>query len=112
MTSLETDEAGDPCCPDAGAMVSEASVSVSLVGLTVYFSWGLLFLSLIAILFFLACTPCQGIWCCCCCFKQKKVPHMTLDIVNISYHDRGVNKLQRDSKGGEVQPPPPTWGQV
>ena len=30
------------------------------VGLTVYFSWGLLFLTLIAILFFLACTPCQG----------------------------------------------------
>ena len=29
------------------------------VGLTVYFSWGLLFLALIAILFFLACTPCQ-----------------------------------------------------
>lgn len=35
MTSLETDEAGDPCCPDAGAMVSEASVSVSLGGLAV-----------------------------------------------------------------------------
>ena len=36
-----------------------STVSVSLVGLAVYFSWGLLFLSLIAILFFLACTPCQ-----------------------------------------------------
>ena len=36
-----------------------STVSVSLVGLAVYLSWGLLFLSLIAILFFLACTPCQ-----------------------------------------------------
>ena len=29
-----------------------------------------------------------SICCCCCCFKQKKVPHMALDIVNIPYHDR------------------------
>ena len=36
-----------------------SSVSVSGVGLAVYSSWGILFLSLIAILFFLACTPCQ-----------------------------------------------------
>ena len=137
-----------------------STVSVSLVGLAVYFSWGLLFLSLIAILFFLACTPCQrsvkegprrikstfpfsttaprcwnanmdifflwissnwivkstkmarasrawshlvnwlyilnscddqvyhfSIWCCG-CSKPRKVPHMSLDLVDIQYNLR------------------------
>jgi len=106
-------EQPDQCCPQTG-MLSEASVSVSLVGLAVYFSWGLLFLALIAILFFLACTPCQGICCCCCCFRQKKVPHMNLDLV-IPYHNRKSgfpHHRKSQSLGDEIEPPPPTWGQV
>ena len=41
-----------------GAVYQHYILHVS-VGIAVYFSWGLLFLTLIAILFFLACTPCQ-----------------------------------------------------
>ena len=40
-------------------MESEASVSVSLIGITVYISWAVLFLLLIALLFFLGLTPSQ-----------------------------------------------------
>jgi len=90
-----------------GAMPG-STVSVSLVGLAVYLSWGLLFLSLIAILFFLACTPCQSIWCCG-CSKPRKVPHMALDLVDIQYNLRSpITRLCKD----EVEPPPPSWGSV
>ena len=136
-------EAGAQCCPDAGAMVSEASVSVSLGQLSVYHvsmsltchmlgysrahsllllgsalpdphshpflprlhamsgvqyeNWKdfkiklsynnitvshQIFSNDFTVISFLS------ICCCCCCFKQKKVPHMALDIVNIPYHDR------------------------
>ena len=46
------------CCV-RNLMESEASVSVSIIGIVVYISWALLFIFLIGLLFFLGLTPSQ-----------------------------------------------------
>ena len=86
---------------------SEATVSVSTVGITIYISWEMVFLSLICLLFFLITLsevrryfhealivqPLLSVCCCCCCFKRMKVPLIALDLVNISRSNRYIGNL-------------------
>ena len=58
LSQLTIDD--NQCCADKEVLMeSEETVSVSIIGITVYISWLLLFILLICILFFLGLTPCQ-----------------------------------------------------
>ena len=57
ISELSIDD--NKCCVET-VMGSEATVSVSTIGIAVYLSWATLFLLLICILFILGLTPCQG----------------------------------------------------
>ena len=56
LSQLASDE--NQCCVEV-LMESEATVSVSIIGIAVYIAWGITFLSLICLLFFLGLTPSQ-----------------------------------------------------
>ena len=123
----------------AGYTHPNQTVSISLVGVTVYTTWGAFFILLVAILYVITFSPSQrsvlsplpnhktkhgicrlyfphSFFCCCfCCSPKKKMfPEVQLCGQPERLRNGSRSALEQLSvrKPSEIEPPPPTWGVV